>query len=70
MGFEKIVLDKVAKVLKQDRQAYFVNGTLFVVASEPNARKVFSKLFRDYNGKVEVSLVGYEYAYDFISRSE
>ena len=67
MAFEKIILDKVAKVLKQDRMAYFRNGTLFVVASEPDARKVFSKLFRDYNGKVEVSLVGYEYAYDFVA---
>ena len=67
MGFEKIVLDKVAKVLKEERQAYFRNGTLFVVASEPDARKVFSKLFRDYNGKVEVSLAGHEYAYDFVA---
>ena len=67
MGFEKIVLDKVAKVLKQDRQAYFVNGTLFVLASEPEARQVFSKLFRDYYGKVEVSLVGHEYAMDFVA---
>ena len=65
MGFEKIVLDKVAKVLEQDRQAYFVNGTLFVIASEPDARKVFSKLFKDYNGNVEVSLVGHEYAFDW-----
>ena len=65
MAFEKIVLDKVAKVLKQYRQAYFVNGTLFVVASESDARRVFSKLFRDYNGKVEVSLVGHEYAFDW-----
>jgi len=65
MGFEKIVLDKVAKVLKQERQAYFVNGTLFVLASESDARQVFSKLFKDYNGKVEVSLVGHEYAFDW-----
>jgi hypothetical protein len=67
MGFEKIVLDKVAKVLKQDRQAYFVNGTLFVLASEPEARQVFSKLFKEYHGKVEVSLVGHEYAFDFVA---
>jgi len=65
MGFEKVVLDKVAKVLKQERQAYFVNGTLFVLASESDARQVFSKLFKDYNGKVEVSLVGHEYAFDW-----
>jgi hypothetical protein len=63
MGFEKIVLDKVAKVLKQERMAYFVNGTLFVLASEPEARQVF----RDYYGKVEVSLVGHEYAFDFVA---
>jgi NAD(P)H-dependent flavin oxidoreductase YrpB (nitropropane dioxygenase family) len=67
MAFEKIVLDKVAKVLKQDRQAYFVNGTLFVLASESDAHQVFSKLFKDYNGKVEVSLVGHEYAMDFVA---
>jgi hypothetical protein len=24
-------------------------------------------LFKDYNGKVEVSMVGYEYAYDFVA---
>ena len=67
MGFEKIVLDKVAKVLKQDRQAYFVNGTLFVVASEPDARRVFSKLYKDYNGRVTVSWSADagEYAFDW-----
>jgi uncharacterized protein with von Willebrand factor type A (vWA) domain len=57
----------VAKVLKQERMAYFRNGTLFVLASEPEARQVFSKLFRDYYGKVEVSLVGHEYAFDFVA---
>ena len=67
MTFEKIVLNKVAKVLKQDRQSYFQNGTLFVRASEPEARKVFSMLFKDYNGKVQPSLVGYEYAFDFVA---
>ena len=66
MGFEKIVLDKVAKVIKQDRQAYFVNGTLFVQTTEPDARRVFSMLYKDYNGKVTVSWVAEaEFAYDF-----
>jgi hypothetical protein len=66
MGFEKTVLDKVAKVLEQDRQAYFVNGTLFVQASEPQARRVFSMLFKDYNKRVQVSVAMHgEYAYDF-----
>jgi hypothetical protein len=66
MGFEKIVLDKVAKVLGQDRQAYFKNGTLFVCAAEPDARRVFSVLFKDYNQRVRPSRVGDdEFAYDF-----
>jgi hypothetical protein len=67
MAFEKIVLDKVAQVLGQDRQAYFCNGTLFVTAPESDARRVFSVLFRDYDHKVRVSLVGHEYAYDFVA---
>jgi hypothetical protein len=69
MGFEKIVLDKVAKVLKQDRQAYFVNGTLFVSATPDQAIEVLSMLFKDYNGKVQTSRVGAngEFAYDFVA---
>ena len=66
MGFEKIVLDKVARVIKQDRQAYFKNGTLFVCAAEPDARQVFSMLYKAYNGRVTVSWVAEaEFAYDF-----
>jgi hypothetical protein len=66
MGFEKIVLDKVARVLKQDRQAYFCNGTLFVTAPESDARRVFSMLCQEYNWKVQPSRVSEEeFAYDF-----
>ena len=65
MAFEKIVLDKVAKVLGQERQAYFCNGTRFVCAAEPDARRVFSMLFKDYNQRVKPSRVGDEFAYDF-----
>ena len=65
MGFEKVVLDKVARVLKQERQAYFYNGTLFVTAPESDARRVFSMLCREYNWKVQPSRVGDEFAYDF-----
>ena len=65
MGFEKVVLDKVAKVLEQDRQAYFANGTLFLMTPESDARRVFSMLCREYNWKVRVSKVGDEFAYDF-----
>jgi len=66
MGFEKTVLDKVARVLKQERQAYFCNGTLFVQAPESDARRVFSMLCKEYNWKVQPSRVGEEeFAYDF-----
>jgi hypothetical protein len=66
MGFEKTVLDKVAGVLKQERQAYFCNGTLFVQAPESDARRVFSMLCREYNWKVQVSVAMHgEFAYDF-----
>jgi predicted kinase len=68
MAFEKIVLDKVAKVLKQDRQAGFRNGTLFVWAAESDARRVFSMLCKEYNWKVQVSRVSeQEFAYDFVA---
>jgi len=68
MAFEKIVLDKVAKVLEQDRQAYFCNGTLFVYARESDARRVFSMLCKEYNWKVRPSKVSdEEFAYDFIA---
>lgn len=67
MGFEKIVLDKVAKVLKEPRQASFCNGTLFVIAPESEARRVFSMLCKEYDFKVQPSKVGEnEFAYDFI----
>ena len=66
MAFEKIVLEKVAVVLKQERQAYFCNGTLFVCTEEKDARRVFSMLFKDYNGRVQPSRVSdSEFAYDF-----
>ena len=66
MAFEKIVLDKVARVLEQDRQAGFRNGTLFVWATESDARCVFSMLFEDYDGRVQLSQVSeQEFAYDF-----
>ena len=68
MAFEKIVLDKVARVLKQDRLAYFENGTLFVCAPEQDARRVFSMLCREYNWKVQPSRVSEsEFAYDFVA---
>ena len=66
MGFETVVLNKVSKVLKSSNQASFTNGTLFVQASEPDARRVFSMLCKEYDFKVSPSKVGDEFAYDFV----
>ena len=56
MAFEKIVLDKVAKLLKDDNRALFICGTLFVECSEVEARKLFRKLSKDY-GAARVQIV-------------
>jgi hypothetical protein len=69
MGFEKVVLDKVAKVIKQDRQASFAYGTLFVACDEKQARSVFHMLSKDYGlGRVQVNgPVRGEYSFDFVA---
>ena len=69
MGFETVVLDKVAKVLKSDNQAEFFCGSLSVICDEADARKVFHKLSKDYGlGKVQISKDGsYGYVFDFVA---
>ena len=68
MGFETVVLAKVAKVLKSDNCASFTSGTLFVQAAEKDARRVFSMLCKEYDFKVQPSKVGpCEFAYDFVA---
>lgn len=69
MAFEKVVLDKVAKVLKQDNAASFFCGSLSVICNEAEARKVFHKLSKDYGlGKVQISKDGsYGYIFDFVA---
>ena len=66
MGFETVVLGKVAKVLGTDNKAEFFNGTLFVEAAEKDARRVFSMLCKEYDFKVLPSKVGDQFAYDFV----
>lgn len=68
MAFEKIVLDKVAEILKQDRRASFTSGTLFVDCDEKQARSIFHKLSKDFGvGKVQIhGPIQGEYAYDFV----
>jgi hypothetical protein len=66
MGFETVVLDKVAKVLESDNKAEFFCGTLCVVCTATEARKVFKQLNKDYNNKVEMNPDGsYGYTFDF-----
>ena len=69
MGFEKVVLDKVEKILKTDNLACFVYGSLSVVCTEAEARKIFHKLSKDYGvGKVQISKDGsYGYIFDFVA---
>lgn len=69
MGFETVVLDKVAKVIKSDNMASFFSGTLSVICTEAEARKIFHKLTKDYgSGKVQISKDGsYGYLFDFVA---
>lgn len=69
MGFETVVLDKVAKVLKSDNAASFFCGSLSLICTEAEARKVFHKLSKDYGvGKVQISRDGsYGYIIDFVA---
>ena len=66
MGFETVVLDKVAKVLGASNAASFDYGTLFVVALPEDADKVFQMLSGDYPNRVEMNACGGEFAYDFV----
>jgi len=68
MGFETVVLNKVANIINDEHSASFTCGTLFVDCNEDQARKVFHKLSKDYGlGKVKVSKTPAEYAFDFVA---
>jgi hypothetical protein len=68
MGFETVVLDKVAKIVKRDNAAEFFCGSLSVICDQSDARKILRKLNRDYDNKVEMSPDGsYGYIFDFVA---
>lgn len=68
MGFETVVLDKVAKVLKQDNAASFFCGSLSVICNEREAYKILNKLNQDYGNKVQMNPDGsYGYIFDFVA---
>jgi hypothetical protein len=68
MGFETVVLEKVAKIVKADNLACFFCGSLSVCCSEAEGRKILAKLNKDYNNKVQMSKDGsYGYLFDFVA---
>ncbi len=68
MGFETVVLNKVEQILKNDNAASFFCGTLSVICSEAEAKKVLARLNKDYSNKVQMSRDGsYGYLFDFIA---
>jgi hypothetical protein len=68
MAFEKIVLEKVVKIVKRDNAAGFFCGSLSVICDESDAKKILRKLNKDYNNKVEMSKDGsYGYIFDFVA---
>jgi hypothetical protein len=69
MSFENTVLAEVTRTEPTVR-AYFDSGTLFYSASEPQSRRIFSNLFRQHAGQVQISLAGHEYAVDFVAKKQ
>ena len=68
MGFEKIVLEKVAEIVKRDNAAEFFCGSLSVICNQREARKVLTVLNRDFDNKVEMNPDGsYGYIFDFVA---
>jgi uncharacterized protein (DUF488 family) len=68
MSFEKEVLSKVAEIVKSEDLATFFFGTLSVICTEAESRKILKQLNKDYNNKVQVSRDGsYGYNFDFVA---
>jgi hypothetical protein len=66
MGFEKVTLDKVATVLKEDRKASFTCGCLFVDCNIVESDRILKVLQKDYTGTIVKSgPIQGEFAYDF-----
>ena len=66
MGFEKVVLAEVAKVVKSDRKAQFTCGTLFVECSVKEAVKIETALLKILGCGIILSRVGEESSFDFV----
>jgi len=66
MGFEKVVLNEVAKVLKSDSAASFTCVTLFVECSVAEAVKIETALLKKFQCGIVLSRIGDETAFDFV----
>lgn len=68
MGFETVVLNKVAKVLKNDNSASFAYGTLFVNCTPKEAAKIETALSKIPGTGIIVTAQGNtgEVSFDFI----
>ena len=68
MGFEAVVLDKVAKIVKSGNLASFFCGTLSVVCTAAEANRIAKKLSKDLDIKIQISPDGsYGYLFDFVA---
>ena len=68
MSIEKVVLQKVEKIVKSDNAASFFCGTLSVICDEADAKKILRKLNKDYKNKVQMSPDGScGYLFDFVA---
>ena len=66
MTFEQHILRIVSRT-EPEVPASFYNGTLFYRCAENQSRRIFSNLMQDQAGRVQISMVGEEYAVDFVA---
>lgn len=70
MAFEKVVLEKVRKVMNTTEAtnwcAEFKYGTLFVECNAKQAAKIETRLLSSLNCGIVVSKIDEEYAFDFV----
>ncbi len=67
MGFETVVLDRVANVLNDEHKASFTAGTLFVNCTAAEAAKIETVLNKLTRGGIIVSKTPAEFAFDFVA---
>lgn len=64
MGFETVILTKVANVLGAEHKAEFTSGSLFVECSRVEAEKLLKYFRRDSN--VQMTECPSEFAFDWV----